>query len=432
MRWCWLVILCVVVSGCRPGAPVEEISVSRSGVVLREVASDPALLASWPSWRGPQGNGWATTQEVRTQWSESEGVRWMSDVPGRGHASPIVVGDLVLLATAVDGEQKQRVLAYDKTSGEKLWDTVVHEGNFPSKRENHHKSTNANSTLASDGRQAYVAFFNDGKIFATALDLNGNQVWQKELGVFNSKFGFAPSPLLYKSFVIFTADHRGGGYLAALDAETGEIAWRIARDAKNSHSSPTIATVGGKEQLLISGCDRVASYDPATGEQLWSTSCLAETTCGTIVVDKDKVYASGGYPDRQTICLSADGKKIWENQTKIYEPSMLAVDDYLFAVSDDGIAYCWSGQEGNVLWRKRLGGNFSASPVLCNGQLYVSNLSGKTYVFQASPEGYREIAVNRLGTDCYASPAMVDGNIFLRVGFQNGGSRQEKLVCIGD
>lgn len=193
-----------------------------------------------------------------------------------------------------------------------------------------------------------------------------------------------------------------------------------------------VANVGGRDQLLISGCDQVTSYDPATGKELWNTPCLAEATCGTIVTSGDLIFASGGYPKRETVCLSADGKILWSDKTKIYEPSMLADGEQLYGVTDDGIAYCWSASSGDVLWKSRLRGSFSASPILCNGLIYISNLSGETFVFEANADGYKEVAINKLGDDCYASPAAVDGQLFLRVGTQSGGGRREQLVCIGN
>ena len=111
---------------------------------------------------------------------------------------------------------------------------------------------------------------------------------------------------------------------------------------------------------------------------------------------------------------------------------MLTYDGFLFAVNDQGIAYCWSIENGEEQWKKRLGGSFSSSPTLVGDNIYCSDLGGKTYVFKASSTGYEEVAVNKLGSDCYASPAILDGEYITRVGFQSGGQRQEKLVCIED
>tara|TARA_R110002049_G_scaffold27321_2_gene94377 strand:- start:659543 stop:660883 length:1341 start_codon:yes stop_codon:yes gene_type:complete len=437
-----IVILSVILlvsstSGCgrRPPSadksPVAEVAVADSGVRLSDV-SHALSKDDWPAWRGSSQLGIASGQDLPTQWDETTNIRWKADVPGRGHGSPIIVGDAVFLATAIESKSQQRVLCYSKATGEVQWDEIVHSGGFPSANEVHKKGSNANSTLASDGELLFAAFFNSGKIIATALDMTGQQVWQREVGSFGSKFGYAPSPILYQSFVIIAADNWGGGYLAALDAKTGEIAWRVARGEISTYSSPMIANIGGRDQLIISGCGAVTSYDPANGQQLWRTECIAEATCGTAVTDGESIFASGGYPDKETVCLSADGEKRWSNNTKVYEPSIIVDADHVFAITDDGIAVCFDASSGEALWRKRLGGNFSASPILASDRIYASNLSGETFVFKAAADGYHSISTNQLGSDCYASPAVSDGQIFLRIGTGLGDQRHETLVCIAN
>lgn len=415
--------------GCRKQTPVDEVSLSQSGVVITE-RDLSALAGDWPQWRGPNGNGIAPDQELPTLWGESSNVKWMSEVPGRGHGSPIVVGDLVVLGSAVDSQQEQIVIAYDQETGAERWKTTIHKSGFPKPGEVHQKATNANSTLASDGKYFVTTHLNGERIFVTALDVAGDQVWQRDVGAFGSKFGYAPSPILYQSLVIVAADNFGGGYLVGLDIETGEVAWRRARGNASSYSSPHVATVGGVEQLLITGNDRLASYDPATGEPLWETSCIAEATCGTVVTTDERILASGGYPDKETVCLSSKGERIWSDRTDVYEPSMVTDGDHLFAVTDKGVAMCWAVDDGSVRWKKRLGGSFSSSPVICNGNVYVADLEGNCYVFEANGDAYKQVAKNRLGNDCYASPAISEGSIYFRVGVGQGERRLEKLVRV--
>ncbi|QEG00307.1 outer membrane biogenesis protein BamB [Stieleria maiorica] len=425
-----LVIGLVALVGCRKQTPVDEVSLSQSGVVVSE-RDFSDLAGQWPQWRGPNGDGISDAQPLPTTWDDATNVVWKSDVPGRGHSSPIVVGDLVVVGSAIDSKSEQIVVAYDRETGDQRWQTTVHKGGFPSDRDVHHKATNANGTLASDGDLLVTAHLNSQRVFVTALDLEGNQVWQRDIGAFASKFGYAPSPVLYKSLVIIAADNFGGGYLVGMDLKSGEIAWRTKRGNASSYSSPHVATVGGVDQVLISGGDRLASYDPATGEELWETQCIAEATCGTVVTTDDRIFAAGGYPEKETVCLSAKGERIWSDRTKVYEPSLITDGEHVFAVNDDGIALCWSAEDGTIRWKKRLGGSFSSSPVLCNGNVYAADLSGNTYVFQASGDEYRQVAKNRLGDDCYASPAIVDGSIYLRVGIGDGNERREQLVRIG-
>ncbi|WP_246114701.1 PQQ-binding-like beta-propeller repeat protein [Rubripirellula tenax] len=407
-------------------------SAKQSGVAIKDMASELSPQ-DWPSWRGSQHDGVvrdaASIPGDGFQWPESAKVIWTSDVPGRGHSSPIVVGDAVYLATALDEEQQQRVLCFDRETGEVRFDKLIHQGNFPTDREVHKKATNANSTIASDGKRLYVTFFNSQSIFATALDMNGEEVWQTKVGMFVSRFGYAPSPILYQSLVIVSADNSGGGYIAALDTETGEVAWRIKRGDTDSYSSPTVANVGGRDQLLISGDGAVTSYDPATGELLWRTACISKATCGTVIAADERIFASGGFPDEETVCLTADGERVWSNETKIYEPSLLSQGGFLVAVSDDGIGFCWDAATGELHWKKRIGGNFSASPVAIGDVALVPNLDGDLHVFRIG-ERFEQIAKYRIGVDSYTSAAIHRGDLLLRVGGENLAKRLERLVCV--
>lgn len=420
----------LLIAGCGKKNPVSEVSVQQSRVKIDETAW-VAGTDDWTGWRGPTSDGQVPSQTLPVTWSDDENIKWRVDLPGRGHGSPIVVDEKVIVATAMEEEEKQVVLAVDRESGDTLWTRVVHSSGFPTPPEIHKKATNANGTVASNGERLFISFLNSDAIFLTALDLDGELIWTRQVGKFVSKFGYAPSPILYKSLVIVAADNSGGGYLSALDAETGDVAWRVKRTEDSSYSSPMVATLGGKDQLLISGCNSVSSYDPATGDQNWHTECTAESTCGTIVCAGERLFASGGYPQRQTVCLSSEGSIIWQDSARIYEPSMVVVGNQLVGVSDDGVAYCWDIADGNEVWKERLGGNFSASPIVCDGRVYASNLKGDTFVFTIE-EAYQEIAKNRLGEDCYASPAVSRGEIFLRIGVRREGRRTEQLVCISE
>lgn len=418
--------------GCSRSAPVSDVSVETSGVQMRD---QELWLADtdWPGWRGPNSDGVAIDQPIVTRWDASSNIAWQADVPGRGHSSPVVVGQRVFLTTAIEAAEQQLVLAYDRQSGESLWTTPVHEGNFPRQDSIHAKSSHANSTVVCDGKRIYASFLNDGHVFVTALNVDGTIVWQTDTGRFHSTYGYAPSPILHRSCVIIAADHEKGGYLAALDRDTGQLAWRTQRPALDSYSSPFICQVAGKPQLLICGCKRVASFDPATGRMNWSCPGTARLTCGTVVSDGTNVYASGGYPERETICVRGDGSEevLWRNDINVYEPSLLLAGDHLFAVNDKGIAYCWTARTGELQWRERLRGPFSASPILCNGLILVSNLKGTTYVFEANPNGYQPVATNQLGDDCYTSFAVSNGWLFTRVGVKEEDTRRERLYCIG-
>ena len=230
-----LLICIATVAGCGRDNKVRHVSLEESGVIIRrgEWKLSPS---DWNAWRGRNQDGRAEEGEVPLKWSETENVQWRSEISGRGHGSPIVIGDAVFLATADDEAQTQSVICIDRGTGAPRWQTVLHEGGFPVTGSIHEKSSNANGTIACDGSQLYIAMLNNNAIMVTALDLAGEIVWQREAGEFESRFGYGPSPILYESLVIIAADHVGGGYLAALDNESGQLAWRVARGGADAAS----------------------------------------------------------------------------------------------------------------------------------------------------------------------------------------------------
>ncbi|MEO8495303.1 MAG: PQQ-binding-like beta-propeller repeat protein [Planctomycetota bacterium] len=401
---------------------------------LATLAASASHAADWATWRGPNLNGVAAAgQSPPVTWSESENVVWKVPVPGRGHSSPTIVGDRIFLTTADEPSQTQAVLAFDRQTGKQLWMTPISKGGFP---ETHRKNTHATPSVASDGERLFVSFHHHAGIQVSALSLDGKQLWQRTIGKYDPqqyKYGYAPSPMLYKSLVLIAADYEGGGWLAALDGKSGTTKWQVARSRKLSFSSPVVAHVAGRDQLLISGTEQVASYDPTTGRQLWATPATTMATCGTMVWDGDLVFASGGYPKSETVCVRAtDGQLVWRNEQKCYEQSMLAAGGYVYAVNDGGIAYCWRASDGAQMWTSRLaGGAVSASPTLANGNIYAANEAGTIYVFKAQPTRFELVARNQLGQEAFASPTICDGRIYLRVAADTESGRRETLYCIG-
>ena len=397
----------------------------------------PQLSAQndWPWWRGPLRNGVADQVAVPVTFSETDHVIWKSRVPGRGHSSPTVVGNRVFLTTATTADQIHEVLAFDRTTGKPLWRKEVNRGGFPAK--NHPKNTEATATLACDGERLFAAFYHHDKVVAVTLNFAGEVVWEKEVCRFRPKtyeYGYAPSPVLYQNTVLIAAEYDGASFITALDRQSGDRVWQAPRPTMITFSTPVIAHVGGKDQLLISGAQKVSAYNPATGKPLWSVDGTTLATCGTIVWDDEIVFASGGYPKAETLAVKADGsgEVLWRNNQKCYEQSMLAHDGYLYALTDNGVMFCWRGTDGKEMWKERLKGPVSASPVLANGNLYWANELGTLYVVRANPERFEKVAENQIGSDSFPSPAICGGQIFLRVGKGTGKERQEWLYCFGN
>ena len=401
---------------------------SASGADKLTFASD-----DWPWWRGPNRDGVAASdQKPPRKWSDSENVVWKALVPGRGHGSATLVGDQVFLATAEPDEQLQSILCLDRKTGRTLWKTVVHEGGFDTK--GNAKTTHASCTPACDGKRVFVNFLNGGSVFTSALSREGKLLWQVRITDFVMHQGFGASPALYESLVVVSADNKGTGAVAALDRESGRLVWKIARPAVPNYTSPIILNINGQDQLLLTGCDLVTSLEPLTGKTIWeipgaTTECVTST-----VTDGRHIYTSGGYPRNHLAAIRADGsgQVAWENNSRVYVPSMLIRTGHLYAVLDAGVAMCWKSDSGEELWKGRLGGTFSASPVLVGDTIYATNEAGRTFLFQAEPKGFALVGENQLGDEAFATPTICGGRIYARVAKQVDGQRQEFLYCLGE
>lgn len=401
-----------------------------AAVLAATVARGRAEFSDWRQWRGPHGNGIADAAATPPlTWSESDNVKWKAFVPGRGLSSPIVVGDLVIL-TSAEGEG-QFVIAYGRSDGAIRWKERVHVGGLTEKI--HAKNSAATPTAASDGEAIYVVFHNAGRVVLTALDLAGGRLWQKDTGPYECDYGFgyAPSPALHRGRLIVAAEFTEGGYLAAFRSSDGEELWRTERRIKTSYSSPIVATVSGTEQILLSGGAQVSAYDPADGSLLWQVAGTTAATCGTAVWSEDTVFASGGFPGKETLAvrLGDTPTVAWRNGDKCYEQSLLYYGGHLYAFNDGGIAVCWDAVSGEQKWKVRLGGPVSASPIFAGGRIYATNERGITHVFSPNPDQFTKLAENTLGDEGFATPVYVGGEVFVRTA-TNSGERKEWLYCL--
>ncbi|MCA9111145.1 MAG: PQQ-binding-like beta-propeller repeat protein [Planctomycetaceae bacterium] len=386
----------------------------------------------WPWWRGPTRDGIAPAgQHPPTNWSSSESVLWKTPVPGKGHASPIVVGDRVYLPTADEAQQTQSVLCFDRQSGEPVWTKVVHDGGLNDK--GNKRTTQASSTLACDGERLFVNFLNRDAVYTTALTCEGEQLWQRKISDYVVHQGFGSSPLIAGSLVIVIADNKSGGALMGLDRETGEIVWQHKRPEKPNYPSPILLTIDGTQRLIQVGCDLISCFDPQSGEKLWETEGATTECVTSTITDGKHVFTTGGYPRNHVAAIRVDGggEVAWENSVRVYVPSMLIKDGYLYAVTDAGVAMCWKSDTGEEQWKGRLGGTFNASPVLVGNTIYAINEVGTTFLFEANPDEFELIGENTIPGEVYATPVFVGSRIYMRIAEDHDGKRQEMLYCLG-
>jgi hypothetical protein len=402
-----------------------------------KLTDDPIAVGptDWPWWRGPTGDGVADAkQTVPLTWSEKENILWKAEIPGRGHSSPTIVGDQVFLATAEPERQAQLVLCLDRKTGNKLWQTDVHVGGLlPEKNA---KASSASSTVACDGKRVFISFLTNGAIYTTALDREGKKLWQVKVSDFVSHQGFGASPTLVGPLVLVSADNKGGGVIVGLDRESGKTVWSVDRPKLPNYTTPVVLTIDGKEQAILIGCDMVTSLDPLTGKKLWESKGATTECVTSTVTDGKHVFTTGGYPKNHVAAMRADGsgKVDWENGSRVYVPSMLFLDGYLYALQDAGMAVCVKADTGKQVWtsgRLGKGAGFTASPVRVGEHIFAISEAGTTFVFKATPDGFKQVSENQLGTDAFASPAICGDRIYLRIGTTSAGKRQEVLYCVG-
>lgn len=388
-------------------------------------------VGDWPWWRGPERNGLADPDQTPPlAWSDTANIAWSVPVPGRGHGSCIVVGNQVVLAAADAERAVQSLRCHERKTGELLWETILHEGGLTTK--GNEKASLASSTPGCDGTLFFINFLNNDAIWTSAVDRSGAKVWQTKITDYTLHQGFGSSPTIYKDLVIVSADNKTHGAIAALNRATGEIVWSHKRPQKPNYPSPILLNVAGRDQLFMTGCDLVTSLDPLTGKVVWeiegsTTECVTST-----VTDGKHIFTSGGYPKNHVSAVAADGsgKLVWESPLRTYVPSLLTKDGFLYAVLDAGVATCLRSDTGEEVWKGRLGGTFSASPVMVGDLIYATNEEGVTSIFRASPDKFELLATNKLGDSVFATPTICGGRIYMRIARMIDGQRSEFLVAI--
>ncbi len=397
------------------------------------VAQEPSVITDWPAWRGAKGDGIsADTNMPPALWDETLNVTWKRPIPGKGHGSPIVVGQQLMVATADVDAQVQWLVALDRATGQELWKCAVHEGGL--KVEGNKKASLASSTPYCDGERIYINFLNQGAAWTSAVSLDGKLIWQQKISDYTVHQGYGSSPRVYRELVIVSADNKGGGALVALNRKSGEMKWKIERPKLPNYASPVVVRADGKDQLIFTGCDLVTSIEPLTGKKLWEVAGATTECVTTSVTDGRRIFTSGGYPKNHVSAVRADGSGTveWENNVRVYVPSMLLTKGHLYAVADAGIALCWNSETGEEMWKERLGGTFSGSPVMIGDRIYATNEEGTTFVFQVSPENFQLLGANTLGDESYSTPAIAGGSVFLRYASYDGDHRQEYLACVSE
>lgn len=381
----------------------------------------------WPDFRGPHANGHSAAKNMPVQWSNDQGIQWKIPLPGLGWSTPIVSKGTIWLTTSLEDGKSLHALAIDGPTGKILHDVPVFPNNEP--KAIHDKNSHASPSAVVDGDNIYLHF---GTYGTTCIDAKGNVLWTQKL-VYEPQHGPGGSPIIFEDLLIVNCDGTDVQFVTALDKHTGEIRWKTLRthadpgrlDGTKSppmaFSTPVLWHHQGTTQLVSSGADHVAGYDPRTGKELWWSKYDGYSIVLRPTIAEDIVFVSSCYNDPvlYAIRLGGEGevtqsRTVWTlNKAVPHSPSPLIVDNEIYLFSDNGIATCLDAKSGHQHWQHRLGGNYSASPLYADGHIYILSEGGETTVIQPGLE-YRELAKNSVNGRTLASFGVLENSLLLR------------------
>lgn len=435
--------------------PLPVLALGLSALSLAAAPPEPGR--DWPGFRGIRGAGTSPANgPVEWNVAENKGVLWKVAVPGLAHASPIVWGDRVCVATAVgqkpadlkvglygdiapvadEGVQEYRVLCFDRKTGKPLWEQLAKKAVPAIKR--HTKATHANATPSTDGKVLVVMLGSEG---LHAFDFaSGKPLWSKDLGVLDSGFfmvpdaqwGFGSSPVIEQGVVYVQADVQKGSFLAAFDAQSGQELWRTPRADVPTWGSPTPYEHGGALRLAVNGFKHAGGYDAKTGAEVWKLKAGGDIPIPTPQVAHGLIFLTsshGGPRPIYAIKTSASGDIslaagstsndhiAWSvERDGAYMPTPVVVGDTLFVLRDNGTIAAFDAKSGEKLFLERLGeGNsgFTSSPVVAGDRLYLTSEEGETHVVRAA-RTFERLGKGLIGETVLASPAVSEGTLYFR------------------
>lgn len=403
-----------------------------AAVVVAMVGAIVPLEAQWPQFRGPDGNG-ITAAAVPLTWSETEHIAWATPVHGRAWSSPIVLGPHVWVTTASEDGRRLGVVVLDKRTGAVVRDQQLFTVAQPQYA--HPFNSYGSPTPVAEPGRVYVTFGSPG---TAALDAESGQVlWERRDLECNHFRGAGSSPVIFENLLLMHYDGSDQQYLVALDKQTGKTVWKTERsvdfqdvgpdgriqadgDLRKGFATPQVITVGGAPVMISLGAKAAYAYDPRTGRELWRiVDRSAHSPSTRPVFGHGLVYYPTGWGAASLMAVRPDGRGdvtashvAWRATRAVpNKPSLLLSGDLIFMVNDAGIVSCLDAVTGDYVWQSRVSGEYSASPLLSNGRIYLFNEEGKTTVIEAG-RTFKVLAENQLGDGFMASPA-VDGDALI-------------------
>jgi outer membrane protein assembly factor BamB len=374
-------------------------------------------IQDWPQFRGPTGQGISDERNLPLTWSETKNVRWKTAIPGRGWSSPVIQGDRLWLTTATEEGRSLRAIAVDVNTGAIQKDVELFRLKSP-------KLLNAKNSFASptpviEGDRIYLHF---GAYGTACITQSGEIVWKTKLDYDNGQHGPGGSPVLYDDLLIVSCDGLEQQFVVALDKATGKVRWKKLREGYQAYTTPLVVSLASGDQVISPGAFQAIAYEPRTGKEIWRVK-YAEgfSNVPRPVYGDGLVFICTGFQEPSLLAVRLDGrgdvtksKIVWKLDRGIPRtPSPLLVGNELYIVSDNGIATCIDTKTGEELWRARLDGNYSASPIYADGRIYFLSEEGESIVI-APGRQLKHLATNQLDGPTLASIAVSHNSFFIR------------------
>lgn len=383
--------------------------------------------ANWPRFLGPNEPGHAHAKNIPTEFAEGKNVRWKVAIPGEGWSSPVVEDSQVWMATAQDEGKSLRAVCVEKETGKLVYNVELFHVAAPAPK--HDLNSYASPTPVLEVGRAYFAF---GMYGMACVDMNSGKVLWRNTNIPHDHGGNGPgsSPILYKNLVILNCDGTELRYVVALDKKTGKQVWKTNRSNDMSKDNPqkrkayatsTIINVNGQDHLISPGAFRLSAYEPLTGKEIWWVDIPGFSNVQPPVYDHGLIYISTGFMKAQLWAIKPTGHGDVSNTHVVWtykkgvpnKPTPIVIGKEIYIVSDDGMMTCLDAMTGEEIWKERVGGAYSASPLYVDGHLYLFSHTGDITVLQPG-RTYKVLAKSSLGDGFMSSPAVVDDALILR------------------
>jgi outer membrane protein assembly factor BamB len=401
-----------------------------AAAILAAALSNISAAENWARFRGPNGAGQSDDSEIPTMWDDANFL-WKQPVAGVGHSSPVIWGEKLFLTSADASTGTQVVSAYDLQTGTPLWQkqfsaSTYHINNLNSR---------ASSTPAVDSHHVYVLWLDHTNVKLAALDHDGNEAWQSDIGTFEETHGYGVSPVVVDDLVIVQNDNPAKSSITALDCKTGHVRWSVPRESgTTSFATPCVLDANGKEKLLLTASTAagLSALSVKTGNVVWHgfQNELSQRCVGSPIVANGIVFVGCGQGGNGKLILAVRPGENDSPPQELYRlqqsapqvPTPVVAGNLLFLWSDRGIVSCYDLATGKQHWRERVGGDFHASPLCIGNRIFGFSRGGEIVVLAASKE-FKVLARNALGEPCIATPAIASHCLFLRT--------ETNLYCIG-